>query len=41
MFVCISVIFSLFIAHPFYVCGDDQISCYSGADDVTGGPGDA
>ena len=23
------------------VCGDDRITCYPGADDVTGGPGDA
>jgi len=33
-----------FIVHssPYLcVCGDDRITCYSGADDVTGGPGDA
>jgi len=23
------------------MCGDDRITCYPGADDVTGGPGDA
>jgi len=28
-------------SHPISVCGDDQISYYPGADDVTGGPGDA
>ena len=22
------------------VCGDDRVTCYPGADDVTGGPGD-
>jgi len=27
---------------PFLcVCGDDRITCYLGANDVTGGPGDA
>ena len=34
----------LYIVHssPFLcVCGDDQITRYPGADDVTGGPGDA
>jgi len=31
----------LCIAHPFYVCGDDQITCYPGADDLTGELGDA
>jgi len=32
----------LYIVHssPFlYVCGDDRITRYPGADDVTGGPG--
>ena len=29
------------IAHPICVCGDDRISCYPGADDLTGEPGDA
>jgi len=24
-----------------YVCGDDQITCYPGANDLTGEPGDA
>ena len=34
----------LYIVHssPFLcVCGDDRITCYPGADDLTGGPGDA
>ena len=34
----------LYIVHssPFLcVCGDDRITCYSGADDLTSGPGDA
>jgi len=31
----------LCIAHPFCVCDDDWITCYPGADDLTGGPGDA
>ena len=31
----------LCIAHSIYVCGDDRITCYPGADDVTGGIGDA
>jgi len=34
----------IFIVHssPFLcVCGDDRITCYPGADNVTGGPGDA
>jgi len=34
----------IYIVHssPFLcVCGDDWITCYPGADDVTGGPGDA
>jgi len=35
-FICI-----LCIAHPLCVCGDDRITCYPGANDVTGGPGDA
>jgi len=33
-----------FIVHssPYLcVCGDDRISCYPGADDVAGWPGDA
>jgi len=33
----------IYVVHssPFVcVCGDDQITCYPGADDVTGGPGD-
>ena len=37
-------LFIFFIVHssPFLcVCGDDRITCYPGADDVTGGPGDA
>jgi len=34
-------IFFLCIAHPFCVCGDDRVTCYPGADDLTGGPGDA
>ena len=40
----ISYICLYFIVHssPYLcVCGDDRISCYPGADDVTGGPGDA
>jgi len=36
-----SVYILLCIAHPICVCGDDRISCYPGANDVTGGPGDA
>ena len=35
-----SCLYMLCIAHLFYVCGDDRITCYPGADDVTGGPGD-
>jgi len=34
----------LYIVHnsPFLcVCGDDRITCYPRADDLTGGPGDA
>jgi len=34
----------IYIVHssPFLcVCDDDQITCYPGADDVIGGPGDA
>ena len=34
----------IYIVHssPFLcVCGDDRITCYLGAYDVTGGPGDA
>ena len=34
----------IYIVHssPFLcVCGDDRITCYPGADDLTGGPGDA
>jgi len=34
----------IFFVHssPFLcVCGDDRVICYPGADDVTGGPGDA
>jgi len=34
----------IFIVHssPFLcVCGDDRITRYPGADDLTGGPGDA
>jgi len=33
----------LYIVHssPFCVCGDDRITRYPRADDVTGGPGDA
>ena len=33
----------LCIVHPFSVCvcGDDRINYYLGADDLTGGPGDA
>jgi len=36
--------FGLYIMHnsPYLcVCGDDRITCYPGADDVTGGPRDA
>jgi len=41
--IFISCIF-LYIVHssPFLcVCGDDRITCYLGADDLTSGPGDA
>jgi len=41
--IFISCIF-LYIVHssPFLcVCGDDRITYYPGADDLTGGPGDA
>jgi len=43
--IFISCIF-LYIVHssPFLcvcVCTDDRITCYPGADDLTGGPGDA
>jgi len=34
----------LYIVHssPFLcVCGNERITCYSGADDLTSGPGDA
>jgi len=34
----------IFIMHssPFLcVCGDDRMICFSGGDDLTGGPGDA
>jgi len=41
LFLIYMFIFLLCIAHPFCVCGDDRITCYPGADDVTGGPGDA
>jgi len=37
-------VFCLFIVHssPFLcVCDDDQMIRYPGADDLTGGPGDA
>jgi len=37
----VSVLYIMCIAHPFYVCGDDRIICYPGANDLTGGPGDA
>jgi len=42
--VYFTYIYLYFIVHssPYLcVCGDDRISCYLGADDVTGGPGDA
>jgi len=42
--IYIHVCLCIYIVHnsPFLcVCGDDRITCYSGADDVTGGPGDA
>jgi len=29
----------LCITHPFCVCGDDRMTRYSGANDLTGGPG--
>jgi len=32
-------IYMLCIAHPFCVCGDDWVTCYPGADDVTSGSG--
>ena len=41
--IYIHVLF-IYIVHssPFLcVCGDDRITCYPGADDLTGGPGDA
>jgi len=28
-------------AHPICVCGDDQVTCYPGADNVSGELGDA
>jgi len=34
----------IYVVHssPFLcVCGDDRVTCYPGADDVTGGLGDA
>ena len=34
-------IYILCIAHPFCVCGDDRITRYPRADDLTSGPGDA
>jgi len=41
--IYIHVLF-IYIVHssPFLcMCGDDRITCYPGADDMTGGPGDA
>jgi len=37
-------VFFIYVVHssPFLcVCGNDRVTCYPGADDVTGGPGDA
>jgi len=34
-------IYILCIAHPIYVCGDDRVIYYSGANDVSSEPGDA
>jgi len=42
-YIYIHVLF-IYVVHssPFLcVCGDDRITSYPGADDVTGGPGDA
>jgi len=39
--IYIHVIFYNVHSSPFLcVCGDDRITRYSGADDLTGGPGD-
>jgi len=36
-------ILSIYVHNSRYLfaCGDDQITCYPGADDLTGEPGDA
>jgi len=37
-------VFFIYVVHssPFLcVCGNDRVTCYPRADDVTGGPGDA
>jgi len=33
-------VYILCIAHPISVCGNDQIICYPGVEDLTGEPGD-
>ena len=43
-FMYLFIYIYIYIVHssPFpCVCGDDRITCYPGADDVIGGPGDA
>ena len=42
IFISCIYFYVLCIAHPFLcACGDDRITCYPGADDLTGEPGDA
>jgi len=42
LFIYIYIYIYIVHSSPFLcVCGDDRITCYPGADDVTGRPGDA
>jgi len=38
---CIGIIYIVHSSPFLYECGDDRITCYPGADDLTGEPGDA
>jgi len=41
IYIYIYIYIYICIAHPICVCGDDRLTCYPGADDLTGKAGDA
>ena len=41
IYVCVCVCVCVHSSPYLFACGGDRITCYAGADDLTGEPGDA